>query len=172
MVINYDWYSVVEGSDFQQGDFFFDLDVPIVDETKGKKTNVNIEIYDTVVMTQSCDIPKKAVEHIMLCPVWSIDDAVKRDRQFSDKQYLERVRKGQVYKFHMLNECNIDAYKRKIMIVQFEKVIVRPKKTMIELFSSQKRHLRLLPPYREEMAQRFGIFFSRVAKPADIPCFD
>lgn len=169
--MDYEWYTVVNGVDLQQGDFIFDLDVPIVSETKEDETPVRIEVYDTIVMTQSCDIPKKAIDHIILCPIWNIEDAVKFNSQFSEEGYLERVRKGQVFAFQLLNKCDIEGYKRDYTVVQFERIIVRPKDTILELLASTENHLRLLPPYREEMAQRFGMFFSRVAKPIDIPSF-
>lgn len=31
-----------------------------------------METYDVIVMSQSCDIPK--VDHIVLCPVWQVDE--------------------------------------------------------------------------------------------------
>lgn len=171
MVVDYDWYTVVNGADLQQGDFIFDLDVPVVSETKEDETPVKVEVYDAIVITQSCDIPKEAIEHIILCPVWDIEEAVKFNPQFGYGTYLERVRKGQVFAFHLLNKCEIEGYKRNCMVVQFERIIVRPKSAILEVLASTENHLRLLPPYREEMAQRFGIFFSRVAKPIEVPNF-
>lgn len=171
MIIDYKWYTVVSGNELQQGDFIFDLDVPIVSETKGDEIPVPIKVYNTIVMTQSCDIPKKAIDNIIMCPVWSLEDAVKFNPQFGEERYLERVRKGEVYAFHMLKECEIEGYGRGCMVVQFENIVVRPKSVIFEVLKSTENHLRLLPPYREEMAQRFGIFFSRVAKPVEIARF-
>ena len=169
--MDYDWYVVVNGTDLQQGDLIFNLDVPIVSETVGEELPVKIETLDTIVMTQSCDIPKVAVEHIILCPVWDIREASNINSQFGDKRYLERVRKGQVFAFHLLNKCNLTGYNMNYTVVQFERIIVRPKETIINELASRGNHLRLLPPYREELAQRFGTFFSRVAKPKEITKF-
>lgn len=169
--MDYDWYAVVNGNELQQGDFIFDLDVPVVRETKEAESPVSVEIYDAIVMTQSCDILREATEHIILCPVWDIEDIASRNKQFGNKGFLERVRKGQVIAFHMLDKCAIENYERDYMIVQFERVIVRPKSTILEMLASTENHLRLLPPYREEVAQRFGMFFSRVAKPIEIRTF-
>ena len=171
MVIDYKWYTVANRTELQQGDFIFNLDVPIVGETKGDETQVSVQVYNTIVMTQSCDIPKEAIDNIIMCPVWDLEDAVKFNSQFGDERFLERVRKGQVFAFHLLNRCEIEGYKRNYMVVQFERVIVRPKSVILEVLMSTENHLRLLPPYREELAQRFGIFFSRVAKPVEMPSF-
>ena len=171
MVMDYQWYTVVNGIDLQQGDFIYDLDVPYVTETRGEEAPVRVDVYNTIVMTQSCDIPKEAIDNITMCPVWDLEDAIKFNSQFGNNNYLERVRKGQVLAFHLLNKCDIEGYKRDFVVVQFEKIIVRPKKTVLELLESTENHLRLLPPYREEMAQRFGMFFSRVAEPIEVPSF-
>ena len=122
-------------------------------------------------MTQSCDIPKEAIEHVVLCPVWDIADAVRFNPLFNRPEFLERVRKDQVLGFYLLNRCDLSGYECDYRVVQFERVIVRPKETILEILSTQDNHLRLLPPYREQMAQRFGVFFSRVASPQEIPSF-
>jgi len=170
-VVDYNWYGIVDGSELQQGDFIFDLEVPIVRGTKQDEFPVDIETFDTIILTQSCDIQKVAVEHIVLCPVWDIEVAARLNPQFGAPGGLERLRKGQVIAFHLLNRCDLPGYQRDYMVVQFERIIVRPKDTVLALAASQKNHLRLLPPYREEMAQRFGMFFARVGLPVEIPSF-
>lgn len=167
----YDWYTIADGSELQQGDFIFDLEVPVVKGTKQDELPIEVETFDTIVLTQSCDIRKVAVEHIVLCPVWDIKIAARVNPQFDKPGGLERLRKGQVIAFHLLNKCDLPGYQRDYMIVQFERIIVRPKDTILGLVGSQKNHLRLLPPYREEMAQRFGMFFARVGLPIEIPTF-
>lgn len=171
MVMDYNWYDVVYGDNLQQGDFIFNLDVLVVKETKEDKTLGEIETYDVIVITQSCDILKRATEHIIMCPVWTLEYAIERNPQFDDEEYLEMVRMGRVFKYHILDKCEIEGYKSNYRIVQFERTIVRPKSAILEALRSAGNHLRLLPPYREELAQRFGFFFARVAKQIEIPCF-
>jgi hypothetical protein len=170
-VVEYDWYAIVNGTDLQQGDFVFDLEVPIVRDTKQEKPPIDIDTLDAIVMTQSCDIPKKAIEHIVLCPVWDVKTATEFNPQFSNAGYLDRVKKNQVLGFYLLNKCDLPGYEHDYRLVQFERAIVMPKETVSELLSSRGSHLRLLPPYREQMAQRFGMFFARVASPKEIPSF-
>lgn len=170
-MVDYDWYTIVNGADLKQGDFLHDLDVPIVADTKSEEISVDVYTYNAIVITQSCDIPKEAIEDIVLCPVWDIDDAVKLNPQFGKRGYLERVRKDQVLGFYLLNKCDLLGFECDYRLVQFERVIVRPKQVILEILSSRDNHLRLLPPYREQMAQRFGTFFSRVASPKEIPVF-
>jgi len=170
-VVDYHWYGIANGKELQQGDFILDLEVPVVRGTKQDEFPVEMETFDTIVLTQSCDIQKAAMEHIVLCPVWDIKVAAKFNVQFATPAGLERLRKGQVLAFHLLNKCDLPGCQRDFMIVQFERIIVRPKDTILELIASQKNRLRLLPPYREEVAQRFGMFFARVGLPIEIPSF-
>ena len=170
-MVDYDWYGVAEGNELQQGDFIFELEVPVVRSTRQDELPVDIETFDTIVLTQSCDIQKAAVEHIVLCPVWDIKEAAKFNKQFGTRGGLEMLRKGLFVAFHLLNKCDLPGYEREYMLVQFERIIVRPKETILELLALQKNRLRLLPPYREEMAQRFGMFFARVGLPLEIPSF-
>lgn len=167
-MVDYNWYEIVDGSELQQGDFIFDLEVPVVRGTKQDELPIDIESFDTIVLTQSCDIPKAALEHIVLCPVWDIKVAARINEQFDTPGGLERLRRGYFNAFHLLNRCDLLGYQRDYTVVQFERIIVRPKDTILELVASQKNHLRLLPPYREEMAQRFGMFFARVGLPTEI----
>lgn len=181
VVVDYKWYRIIDGTELQQGDFILDLEVPIVGETEQDEPPVPVEdeppvplemeTFDTIVLTQSCDIQKEAVEHVVLCPVWDIKEAAKIHPMFGTPEGREGVRKGRVPAFHLLNQCDLPDYQRDYMVVQFERIIVSPKDTILALVASQQNHLRLLPPYREEMAQRFGMFFARVGLPTEIPSF-
>jgi len=171
MPTKYDWYQTITEKDVQQGDFIFDLEVPLVQEVGVEEPKVKMETYDVIIMTQSCDIPKKSIKQIAMCPVWDISKLEEDNAQFKDENYLEDLRRGRDYKYHLINKCDIDGFKSNYKIVQFEMPLIMKKETVIEELESRGKHLRLLPPYREEMSQRFGLYFARVAKPIDIPEF-
>ena len=170
----YPRYAAVCDKILQQGDFIFNLEVPTVRNTAETPPPILIETLNTIVITQSCDIPKEAVENVVLLPVWDIPTLRKLStvykNLFSDTG-LEQIRLGRVVAFHMLDKCDIAGFVHDFMIVQFEGIIVRPKEAILEFISNDQPRLRLLPPYREELAQRFGMFFSRVACPKEIPKF-
>lgn len=171
MVDNYKWYAVINGAELEQGDFIFNLEVPAIVEEGKDEVPMIMKRYDVIVMTQSCDIPKKVIDKIVVCPVYDIKDIATDYPQFEDDNYLEELRRGQDYKFHLLNKCELPEFKSDYKVVQFERPLTKEKNAILELLQSAGKHLRLLPPYREEMAQRFGLYFSRVAKPIDIPQF-
>tara|TARA_B100000315_G_scaffold214078_1_gene212387 strand:- start:292 stop:816 length:525 start_codon:yes stop_codon:yes gene_type:complete len=168
----FDWYAVVEGNEIEQGDILLDFEVPEVREpVEADSPIVDFVSYDMVVMTQSCDIPKASIEHLVLCPIVQISDAASLNPEFGQPRGKENLRRGNVFAYHLLKECGLPAFERDLMVVQFERVIER-RKSSVELFvAAQDRRLRLLPPYREHLAQAFARFFMRVGLPIDIPPF-
>jgi len=168
--MQYPWYEVVTNNEVQQGDLLFDFDVPIIRDVEGNQLGI-IETYDLIVITQSCDISKTSIEYLILCPIWPLETASKLHPEFSTSKGKENLRKGSFVAFHLLNKCEIAGFERDFMIVQFERVIERPKVSVQEFVSKQQSRLRLLPPYREHLSQAFARFFMRVGLPVDIPAF-
>lgn len=167
--MQYHWYGVVTNNEIQQGDLLFDFDIPIVRQMEGDLGD--IETFDLIVMTQSCDIAKTRIEYLILCPIWPLGMATKLHPEFGTPKGKENLRKGGFVNFHLLNKCEIAGFERDFLIVQFERVIERPKGSVQEFVSKQKSRLRLLPPYREHLSQAFARFFMRVGLPVDIPAF-
>ena len=168
----YDWYAVVEGNDIEQGDILFDFEFPVVQEPTGDDSPVvDFITYDVIVMTQSCDIPKANIKHLILCPVRELREAVTLHPMFGDPDGKENLRKGNVFAYHLLKDCELAEFERDFMVVQFERVFERPKSSVESFVAAQERRLRLLPPYREHLAQAFARFFMRVGLPIDIPPF-
>ena len=169
--MQYDWYSLVENNEIQQGDLLFDLEVPLVSDTEGDKPDVAFQTYDLIVMTQSSDIRKTAMDYLILCPITELKVATKYHEDFGTDDGKENLRKGRYVGFHLLNKCEITGLERDFMVVQFERVIERPKATIQDFVLKTRPRLRLLPPYREHLAQAFARFFMRVGLPIDIPRF-
>ena len=164
--MEYPWYDVVAGSDIQQGDVLFDLEVPEVHKLDGGNIG-EVQTFDVVVMTQSCDIPKETLDHLILCPVWQVRELP----QFGTREGKENLRKGRFVAYHLLNKCDLRGLERDYMVVQFERVIERPKAVIRQFVAERGLRLRLLPPYREHLSQAFARFFMRVGLPVDIPEF-
>lgn len=168
----FDWYDIVESNDLEQGDILFDFEFPVVREPIGDGPPVvDFLTYDVIVMTQSCDIPKASIEHIILCPIRELKDAATLHPMFGDASGKENLRRGNVFAYHMLNDCALSNFERDYMVVQFERVFERPKSSVKTFVEMQERRLRLLPPYREHLAQAFARFFMRVGLPIDITPF-
>ena len=163
------WYSVVDNDEIQQGDFFFNLDIPVVEDTKEVPPLVDMQLFDAIVMTQSRDIQK--MNHLILCPVWKMNDVAKEHPDMASKGGMNNLRRERYVAFHLLDKCQLSGFESDYKVVGCERIFERPKTVIQELSAQQNSRLRLMSPYREHLAQAFARFFMRVGLPNDIPEF-
>jgi hypothetical protein len=64
-----------------QGDFIdaCPIIIPPPSIKREKELSVEVNEYDVVVMSQSCDLLQKKISLILLCPAWPFLDFTKRD---------------------------------------------------------------------------------------------
>ncbi|MHA1168146.1 MAG: hypothetical protein ACTSRU_10015 [Candidatus Hodarchaeales archaeon] len=181
----YQWYTIVdkrEENKCEQGDIIFKCPVyiPKLDETHLAKKRGRIELecskvnYNIIILTQSCDIRWKKVKHLIVCPFFPLSMIItglkSSDKDLDENKMKEAIRKGHIPAYFMLNafqEGNLSEEQ----VVNFKQIFTL-KRSFIDLaLSKQTCKIRLLPPYRESLAQSFGRFFMRVGYPVDIPSF-
>jgi len=171
---SYPWFGAVDGDDLQQGDIFDDcrVHVPSADPTE-KQSELKLEWgeRDLIVLSQSCDLAKgqKNLDEVILCELWRISE-YKSPSPFSKQENLERVRKGQMPRYHMIGRSEVAGFEREARIVDLQQIHSMPI-PLLRARASKERHLRLLPPYREHLSQSFARVFMRVGLPIDIPPF-
>lgn len=195
--MEYPWYDLV-GHDEEviQGDFIIQCPMTIPQSDSSDKSDE--DLYNAIVMSQSCDIVCKKIELVLMCPVWPLSIIKKLNPSLS----REKLRKGEIVSLHLLNECVVETetsendekfvvnynlcdesvietleqsgqdYKQEYVVADFRNVYSVP----IDFLSSLVRdrggeRLRLLPPYREHLSQSFARFIMRVGLPQDIPKF-
>jgi hypothetical protein len=71
----------------------------------------------------------------------------------------------------LLNRCNLTGFETDYLICDFRSLFGVHLTTLNDLAAQQSPRLRLLPPYREHLAQAFARFFIRVGLPIDVPPF-
>jgi hypothetical protein len=71
----------------------------------------------------------------------------------------------------MLAPCNLSGFELDVAVVDFRRVYSLPLDYLREFATETGDRIRLLPPYREHLAQAFARFFMRVGLPIDIPPF-
>ncbi len=84
---------------------------------------------------------------------------------------MERARKGQLIRHHVLNKCELENANREFRIVDFRCIYTLPLDFCREFAAKSGNRIRLLSPYREHLSQSFARLFMRVGLPADIPPF-
>ena len=127
--------------------------------------------YDVVVMSQSCDLEQDKLDLVLVCPHWSLDELGQANEYFKSSKGKEELRRGNVPGYHLLAACDLQGYERDIRVVDFRTMHSLPHEFLKHLASSRGKRLRLLPPYREHLAQAFARFFMRIGLPVDIPPF-
>ena len=168
----YPWYRTIEGDSLCQGDFLHDFEVLIPEvSTQSDQVPAQYRKLDVVIMTQTCDIVQGNVESLLLCPCWNlwefINAAEKKGVNWGRGQ-REALRRGNLPGYYLTNEADQDGLKMDLTIVDFHEVYTAPTNLVKDFALRTGKRLRLLPPYREHLAQAFARFFMRVGLPVDI----
>lgn len=165
MMTDWPWYEIVNSpTDLQQGDILEQIVVPALRRGTGEVVE---EIYNLVVMTQSCDI-EDDISHIVLCPIWTREELAKFESSFSNGGMTGNLLKGRVIGFYPLSKCEIPGSERIWRIVQFQRILEIDRDDIFDQLTAMGERLRLLPPYRESLAQQFARYFMRVGLPIPV----
>ena len=169
MTISYPWYEIISNSDnIAQGDVICDCPILIV---KGelhpglerKTVETELKTIDAIVMSQSCDLEQGKVEHVILC---GLVNAAQSGQKYSD---IDSIKKGRQPAYHLLNSFDDGAgAKLDMQIVDFRNIYSLPIAQLKKIAVAAVRRFRVLPPYREHLAQAFARFFMRIGLPEDI----
>jgi len=168
---DYPWYESVSGSELAQGDCIpncpilkpqYDSALTRDDDPPGIVLKSDVAIYDCVIMTQACDLEQEKVEDVVLCPYQDLGSFLTDHPKYS----TEKMRRGDMPGFHMLNECPDPAMR--VSVVTFHEIFSVPKGFLEGLAEMRGPRPRLLPPYREHLSQAFARYFMRVGLPLEI----
>jgi hypothetical protein len=174
----YPWYCVVFGADLEQGDLLLDCPVyripPAAIRAEAECT-VTVERQNVIVLTQSCDLTvqqgKSKVDDVIMAAVY-FKRELSETRPFHGNDGWENARKGKYPGYHVLNKCEMPDFGLDFMIVDFRRIFTLGVDAVRAFAAANgKGRVRLLPPYREHLAQSFARFFMRIGLPVDIPAF-
>jgi hypothetical protein len=177
MSIDYPWYEIVEDEDPRQGDMLQNCPIVIpptdlsVEACEEEPPQLDYELYDVVVMSQSCDLAYEKLKQVLLSPYGTIAHFQTLNRKFIDSNLLEKIRRGNVPGYHMLRKCDLDGFHDSHLIVDFRSTFSVDFDFLMDFVRNSSRRLRVLPPYREHLSQAFARFMMRVGLPQDIPNF-
>jgi hypothetical protein len=191
----FDWWDQVSTTDaITQGDVL--SDIPVLEwkyreagEVPDPRDALDLLLMDCIVMTQACDFHKPNTKLVTLCPLYPIEswllerikeDAGARKKQGTEKalssstinSWLMDLKKGE--KYLTLLPLNSPDTSHLCYYVNLARplTLARP---FVERWRTPEQtdddyRLRLLPPYREHLAQAFARLYMRVACPTDIAC--
>ena len=174
----FEWYAVIDPTaPLEQGDLLLNFPIPILAPTftdqipaEGAAANLPGEIksFDVIVMTQSCDFAKLTdTDDIVLCPHNDYFEVIKVHPELgkgSWKPLLEGRRIG----ICLIDRCRIAGHEFDYRLVSLQQIFTVPLGA-VRRFAARQMRVRLLPPYREYLAQAFAKQFMRVGLPIDLP---
>jgi len=168
---NYAWYEIAEGNSLEQGDILKGCPIIVPTPVFPPPTNiiVDVQTFDIIIMTQSCDLENEKVQDIIVCPHWDLKEAGQMDSALGKKDTWKLILKGQRYQYAMLEQWKGDeGISMGIRIVDFGRIFSLPRNFVMQFAASKGKRLRLRPPYREHLSQSFARFFMRVGLPQDV----
>lgn len=167
------WYQVINDETLEQGDILENIDVavPTMEFLLGETDELKTESYDVIILTQSCDLSNKKTPWVQVTPVVPLSVMQSKFPAFKDNNNLEQIRRGYQHKYHMINECDFDEYRRELMILDFRNVFTLPYKYVSDFVKKGEHRRRLNSPYKEHLSQAYAKFYMRVGLPNDIPKF-
>jgi len=167
MTESYPWYAAASAEQLEQGDF---LSACPLFQVRSDGT-YSQDSADVVVLSHSCDLATDKLEIVQVCPFWPFDRLAASVEYLRSRRGREDLRRGNLPGYHLLNRCGLAGLESDYLVLDFRSLFGIPISTAQSLAKSQIPRRRLLPPYREHMAQAFARFFMRVGLPVDIPAF-
>jgi hypothetical protein len=165
-----DWYGDAV-DELKQGDLLFDF--PLVVAVSGGDEHVPYEFESrqatVVVLTQSCDIPKRAQYSVMVAEVHEYARLIAAGNDHLKKRdYKQALSRGLTVSDFLLPPA---ADRMSWSIANFRDVHMVPKE-LAQLRFHEGSALRLVSPYREYLSQAFARFIMRVGLPSTLAQFE
>lgn len=165
----------------RQGDFLPGclVPIPVFDPTKFGKNSptqeieIEIEEYDLIILTQSCDLENGKISRVLLCPIYSISEYEETNQGFKKKGVWNEVLTGRREGLHLLSSPISPENNREALVVDFRQVYIYslPYDYVLKHATQLGTRWRLKSPYLEHFSQAFARLFMRVGLPSAIPRF-
>ncbi len=167
------WYDIATGPDLQQGDLIFQCSVAVPDY--GAQVDIPPKIQfddrrvDLVVMSHTCDLLNNKISDVLLAQFnsWQKikeEETKRKNELVNSSKYLEKLVEGSVPGLCLLHKRE-GAPGIDWSLVDFRRLYVLPKTYLSPVANAKGMRLRLIPPWREYLAQAFARYFMRVALP-------
>ena len=167
MTESYPWYGLTNGDELEQGDLL--RECPIFRPSAANE--VQRLRADAVILSQSCDLTNDKLEIVQVCPIFSLEELAATVERFRNKRGREELRRGHFPGYHLLSRCELPDHESDFWVCDFRSLFGVHVAVAKSLAAEQSPRVRLLPPYREHLAQAFARFFMRVGLPVDVPPF-
>jgi hypothetical protein len=162
-----------------QGDMLPACAVPIIradfDRTvraADTPSSIDVDEFDLVIMTQSCDLENGKAPLVACCPICSVVEFEAANIAYAGVGEWEKVRQGRVEGLHLLASTTAPNDKWAAYVVDFRSIFSLPVAYLTAHAEQLPSRWRLRSPYLEHFSQAFARFFMRVGLPSAIPPYN
>jgi hypothetical protein len=184
------WIQVTEAT-LQQGDYLAGCLVPVFDErffasihaqqsagaeegiqketeapeeieAPGEVEMVNVDVYDLIILTQSCDLENDKAKKIVVCACYAVEAFTKKNPDLGSKSKLNEISSGRMWGLFMLPSPTAPS---EALVLDFRDLHALPTAYVKQHAASLGPRWRLQSPHTENMSRAFAELFGRVAVP-------
>jgi len=128
-----------------------------------------------IILSQSCDLENDKIEDVLLAQVVAWPEIVqaevaKGNEVIKSTKFREKLVNGEVPGMSLLHKYTGELT-LEWSVVDFHRLYTMPKHFILKQLTNIGPRLRLIPPYREHLAQGFARYFMRVGLPHDARTF-
>lgn len=167
--MEYKWYcEILDSSELEQGDLVPDcpIIIPPSEIIKvGSELVVNVELMDSIILSQSCDLLHQKINIVLVSPYHNLNEFLSGLNKSEKEKKIKELKQGNLPGYHLLDRVSESS---DYLVVDFRNVYG----IHIDNLKFQAKSLgirnRLLPPYKEHLSQAFARYFMRVGLPQDL----
>lgn len=171
------WYEVVAERSLAQGDVLLRCPVPQVETyvyPLPDDVAVVVDDRDLIVLTQSCDLENNKVDEVLLAAVRDYQSLAITEGEANpvirSKRWRENAVRGDLAAYSLLPPHEDPAVDWSL--VDFHHLFTLSKSYIEDFAQAAGQRLRLVPPYREHLAQAFARYVMRVGLPTALNEFE
>lgn len=165
--IDQQWYEVTRGESLEQGDLFPDVRAPrvLVDPSADGGYRILVGTGNYVVLSQTCDLENDKVREVLLASVLTYQEmAHEVGAAARSTAFREALIKGADFAYFLLHRFD-GPPNLEWSVVNFHQLRLIDTQFCRNYAYSLGPRLRLVSPYKENLAQSFGRYMMRVALP-------
>jgi hypothetical protein len=160
------WYEVVNGETLEQGDVLTTVVTPraIVDPDVEGGYRIRVGSASYIIVSQTCDLEHDKVHEVLLASVRTYQELAHEVESARRTGFREALIQGTDFAYFLLHQFAGPPH-LEWSVVNFHQL------RLVDISSCRTQakelgpRLRLIPPYKESLAQSFGRYMMRVALP-------
>jgi hypothetical protein len=167
------WYEVVSGPKLEQGDILTNLSAPRAIEDADAPGGFRIRTGrgNYVVLSQTCDLENEKLQEVLLADVSTYQSAASSSDMVRSSKFRKALVQGSDWAYFLLPEFDgPPAFPWSL--VNFHYLFLVDVRACSTRADQMGNRIRLMPPYKEHLAQSFGRYMMRIALPKTAHSFE